>query len=609
MNTGTGQAVSKPDLDLLARQAVQHFENNNWDDALACFNRVAEYRPQDAQVHNYRARTLSRMDRLEEALECLDLALAIDPKNAADLRNRAIVLTKLGRLVEATATYRAALDERPQDPDLLVRYAGVLNQVDRRDEALDSINEAVALMPNDPDILNARVIVLDNLGRYTDALNDIDRMLTLQPNHIDAINNSGMILARLGRFQDALVCYNRSLQEKPDQPQALYNRSLIRLALGDWIRGFQEFESRWNTPPLNRARLIGLGPLWLGGDEDLTHKTLLLYHEQGYGDTFQCVRYVPLLAARGARVILAVPPALASLMRSLPGVTKVIAGAQSLADHDYQCPLMSLPLAFRTTPDTVPANVPYLQADKFKAAVWAQTLGESSCLRVGLVWGGRRYAQVQFAAGEEIITYVARNLEPYRGFPSFMRSLPRILNARPKARVIIVGGDDVSYGARLPPGQTFRQNMLTELAGSIDLSRVHFLGKIPYAAFIKVLQVSRVHVYLTYPFVLSWSMLEAMAAGCLVIGSRTQPVQEVIQHAANGLLVDFFSPDQIADRVIDALEDARSFASLRQNARQTIIDRFDLKSICLPAHLRLLNMLVARGERASLAPARTIAAR
>lgn len=217
--------------------------------------------------------------------------------------------------------------------------------------------------------------------------------------------------------------------------------------------------------------------------------------------------------------------------------------------------------------------------------------------------------QAQFTAGEEIVTYVARNLEPYRGFPSFMRSLPKILNSRPNARVIIVGGDDVSYGPRLPAGQTFKQRMLTELAGSLDLSRIHFLGKIPYPAFIKVLQVSRAHVYLTYPFVLSWSMLEAMAAGCLVVGSRTQPVEEVIQHAANGLLVDFFSPEQIADRVIDALEDQKAFASLRQNARQTIVDRFDLRSVCLPAHLRLLNMLVPRDGRASLAPVRALAAR
>jgi glycosyltransferase involved in cell wall biosynthesis len=135
---------------------------------------------------------------------------------------------------------------------------------------------------------------------------------------------------------------------------------------------------------------------------------------------------------------------------------------------------------------------------------------------------------------------------------------------------------------------------------------VHFLGKLPYAGFIKVLQVSRVHVYLTYPFVLSWSMLEAMAAGCLVVGSRTQPVEEVIHHAGNGLLVDFFSPEQIADRVIDALDDGKAFASIRENARQTIIDRYDLRSICLPGLLRLLNMLVPREGRASLSPLKAV---
>jgi glycosyltransferase involved in cell wall biosynthesis len=207
-------------------------------------------------------------------------------------------------------------------------------------------------------------------------------------------------------------------------------------------------------------------------------------------------------------------------------------------------------------------------------------------------------AKVEINAGDEIVTYVARNLEPYRGFTIFMRSLPRILAARPNARILIVGGDEVSYGPRLPEGQTFRKRMLAELAGSIDLSRVHFLGRIPYSGFIKVLQVSRVHVYLTYPFVLSWSMLEAMAAGCIIVGSRTPPVEEVISHGGNGLLVDFFSTEQIADRVIAALEDRNAFASLRQNARQTIIDRYDLGSICLPAQLRLLKMLSPRAAPA-----------
>jgi glycosyltransferase involved in cell wall biosynthesis len=112
---------------------------------------------------------------------------------------------------------------------------------------------------------------------------------------------------------------------------------------------------------------------------------------------------------------------------------------------------------------------------------------------------------------------------------------------------------------------------------------------VSYAAFLRVLQVSRVHVYLTYPFVLSWSMLEAMAGGCLIVGSRTQPVEEVVQHGGNGLLVDFFSPAEVARRVVEALEDRRGHDSIRRNARQTIVDQYDLRNVCLPAHLRLLN--------------------
>ena len=202
-------------------------------------------------------------------------------------------------------------------------------------------------------------------------------------------------------------------------------------------------------------------------------------------------------------------------------------------------------------------------------------------------------------ADEDLITYVARNLEPYRGFHTFMRAVPEIQRRRPKARIVIVGGDDVSYSPRLAQGETYRGRMLKELDGKIDLSRVQFTGRIPYGDYVRLLQRSSVHVYLTYPFVLSWSMLEAMSAGCLVVGSRTPPVEEVIRDGENGLLTDFFSSEAIAAKVDEAL--AMDQRPLRDNARDTAVNRYDLKRVCLPAQLRLVENL--KGQRTDARPA------
>lgn len=198
---------------------------------------------------------------------------------------------------------------------------------------------------------------------------------------------------------------------------------------------------------------------------------------------------------------------------------------------------------------------------------------------------------VTLSRDDEVVTYVSRNLEPYRGFHVYMKALEEMCRRRPKAHFLMVGGDDVSYGRRLPDGKTYREELLKEV--KIDPDRVHFLGRIPYSSFVKVLQLSSAHVYLTYPFVLSWSMLEAMSAGCLVIGSSTRPVMEAIEDGKNGLLVDFFSVTGIADAVDRVLDHPDRMADLRRAARQSIVDRYDLASICLPAQLGLIDTLIA----------------
>jgi glycosyltransferase involved in cell wall biosynthesis len=195
---------------------------------------------------------------------------------------------------------------------------------------------------------------------------------------------------------------------------------------------------------------------------------------------------------------------------------------------------------------------------------------------------------------DEVITYVSRNLEPYRGFHIFMRALPEMMRRRPRAHALIVGGDGLSYGEPPAKGGTYREMLLKEIGESLDLKRIHFLGQVPYTTYLNILQVSSVHVYLTYPFVLSWSFLEAMSAGCALVGSATAPVLEVLRDRENGLLVDFFSTGQICDRVDEVLDHPDRMRAMRKAARATAVKEYDTSFVTLPRWDGLLNDLLER---------------
>lgn len=199
------------------------------------------------------------------------------------------------------------------------------------------------------------------------------------------------------------------------------------------------------------------------------------------------------------------------------------------------------------------------------------------------IWQQREYTQQ-----DKIVTYIARNLEPYRGFHSFMRSLPHIQMQHPEATIFIVGGDDVSYGAQLPEGQCYREHYIAKLGDRVDWSRVHFTGQLPYSQYRGLLQVTSVHTYLTYPFVLSWSLLEAMSIGCTIVASATPPVMEVIKDGENGLLVDFFAVDNIAASICQVLSVPERFKTLGEHARQTVIEGYDLNTVTLPRWVKCI---------------------
>jgi glycosyltransferase involved in cell wall biosynthesis len=195
-----------------------------------------------------------------------------------------------------------------------------------------------------------------------------------------------------------------------------------------------------------------------------------------------------------------------------------------------------------------------------------------------------------FTKGDEVVTYIARNFEPYRGFPTFMRTAEILLRARPNLHIIAVGADSVSYGKSAPKGTTYRQLLSQEV--SLPQDRIHWTGSVPYGDLLKVFQVSKAHLYLTYPFVLSWGMLEAMACGVALVASDTKPVREVIAHGHNGLFADFFSPDDVAAKLLQLLDSPDDNAAMRAAARATVLERFALQDV-LPLHLRLVEELAA----------------
>jgi glycosyltransferase involved in cell wall biosynthesis len=196
--------------------------------------------------------------------------------------------------------------------------------------------------------------------------------------------------------------------------------------------------------------------------------------------------------------------------------------------------------------------------------------------------------QLDLSHVDELITYVSRGMDLYRGFPQFMEAIAQVLAQRPNCHVAIVAAERVAYGPAREDGKSYKEWMLEQVP--LDLSRVHFMGNMPYGLYRKVLQASSVHVYLTRPFVLSWSFMEAMASGCLLVASNTPPVQEMIQDGVNGLLVDFFDTQAIAQRIIEALEHQQELQPLRDRARATVVEHYALKDL-LPRHLALLEEL------------------
>jgi tetratricopeptide (TPR) repeat protein len=371
-------------MTLLATIVAQ---NGQPEEAVRLFDASLKLdRNQELALFN-RGNALFGLKRHAEALASYNRAVALWPGHAPLLNNRGNALLALGRKLEALAAFDRAIAADPDYADAHFNRGNVLHALGREAEALASLDRAVALAPDHVGAAFNRAIVLQALGRYDAALDGYDRTIALAPGPADAWHARSWPLELFGRRDEALASVEQAIALVPNHALAWRAKALLLLRRGDYAEGWRLAEWRWDCPDAPPRRQF-VQKLWLG-DEDIFGKTVLLHAEQGYGDSFQYCRYAPLVAERGARVILEVPRPLVPAMARLEGVAQLVAEGDRLPPFDLHCPLMSLPLAFRTELNSVPRQVPYLRAKPDSLERWAARLGPARQPRVGPGVGGK----------------------------------------------------------------------------------------------------------------------------------------------------------------------------------------------------------------------------
>jgi tetratricopeptide (TPR) repeat protein len=362
--------------------------------------------PTRADALSKRGGNLMALGRASEALESFDRAILARPDHADANFNRGVAFQSLERFEDAAASYARAVEIDPEDAQAWNNRGVVLGEMRRHDEALRCLDRAIALQPAYADAHNNRAVILGEMRDFGSALQSLDQAIALKPGYVDAWYNRGNLQVELQDWPAALASYERAITLDPGYAQAHWNQGLCHLRLGDFARGWPKFEWRWEAVPGMR-RAARAQPLWLG-ETPLAGRTILLHAEQGLGDTLQFCRFAAQVHALGARVWLEVQAPLRDLMTGMAGVERVIVQGEAITDVDFQCPLMSLPLALKTALSDIPGARGYLAGDPLKVAHWRRRLDVEPVLRVGVVWSGgfRPHQPVTWGVNER------RNMHP-----------------------------------------------------------------------------------------------------------------------------------------------------------------------------------------------------
>jgi tetratricopeptide (TPR) repeat protein len=357
--------------------------------AAVSYERVRLLEPDRVDGHIHHAQVLHQLGRHRHALSSFDRALELRADFAELHHGRGLVLHELGRYEEALASYDRAIVVNPLYAEAHDSRGTVLKDLRRLDAALASYERATALKPHYAQAHLNRGNVLAAMGRQETALASYDTALGLAPDDLHLLCNRGNLLGDLGRYTEALASFDRAIDIDAQHAQAYFSRAFVHLVRGDLLCGWRDFEWRRRNQhcATSREKRTFPQPVWLG-DADIVGKTLLVHCEQGLGDTLQFCRYVSRVAELGARVVFEAPQSLRGLLDSLEGVAQCVSAGEPLPAFDYYCPLLSLPLACKTTLETIPSRVPYLRASTARERCWYEKLGERTRARVGLVWSG-----------------------------------------------------------------------------------------------------------------------------------------------------------------------------------------------------------------------------
>ena len=384
--------------EAFSNRGVALQELGRLEEALASLDSAIFLKANFSRAYANRADVLQKLLRFNEALGDYDEAIRLEPNNAETHFNRGNAFRELGRFEEALVCYQSAINFNHHWPEAYCNLGNTLQALRQFDEAISSFSKAIELKADYAEAFSNRGNALQELGRLDESLNNYDAAIQIAPQLIDAYSNRGLVLEKLKRLEAAIESYDAAIQLDPNLGDVHFNKSLTLLLSGDFDKGWQEYEWRWKKDSSSQSKQDRFFsyPKWLG-DQSLKGKKIYLYSEQGMGDTIQFCRYVPLVSNLGAEIILEVQRPLVQLLKQIDGVNRFVAfGDEAPSMLDFHCPLMSLPLAFKTSLNTIPNNIPYLKAESTKVLYWQQKLNREKGFKVGLVWnGGFRSDQIK----------------------------------------------------------------------------------------------------------------------------------------------------------------------------------------------------------------------